>query len=496
MAFETQTINIKTKKDLATNEFAVNTKISIDTDKPLKKVLMVKAVADEISSECIDTEYTALGRTQIDVLYLTENNELENVTGYAEWQATLKVEGENIVSKTNVVECSVDGYSSTEVSINLLHNIVVSGIVKTELSPISEVAEDYVADYQSANISQICGYSSGKFVVTENIDMPTAQKVLSVDGLVKVGNIASYLDKVVIDGTVDVKILYASIDGILTLNKLIDFHQEINCVGAMDNQSAFATLEINSINATLEVGDKTNLVMAIGLNAIVETYENKEITVVKDMFSLSKDITTTLQCVDFNNFVAGKYYTDTLILNVDLDNDNVDEIVSLINPVVKISQCLLKDNSISTEGVVCAKLIYKNNEIEEIESKDITCPFISKSDTELAGKLDKTNIKATVSSVKIRSGKEIEVVLELVQGIESTSDEYLEFIKSVEELDDKKGNDSAITIYVTKENEKLFDVAKALNVMPEVITSQNEIVDGKFASGQRVFVYSPLNVEF
>lgn len=496
MAFETQTINIQTKKDLATNEFAVNTKIVVDADKPLKRVLSIKAIADEVSSEYVDIDYTALGRTQINVLYLTENNELENITGYAEWQSSLKVVGENLVAKIFVVESNVESFSATEISVNVLQNIIVSGTEKNSFLPFSVASDDYVADYVTKNLNQICGYSNGKFVVTENIDMPTAQKVLSIDGVAKIASVTSYLDKVVIDGAVDVKILYASADGIMSLNKLLDFHQEVVCTGALDNQNAVADVGINSINATLEVGEKTNLVIALGLNAVVETYENKEITAIGDIFSLSKNITTTMQCVDYDNFLAGKYLTDTIVCNMDLADNNIDEVISLINPVAKISQCLLKDNILTLEGVVDATLIYKNNEIEEIESKNILCPFVSNIDLELEGRCRNLNVQATLSSVKIRSGKEIEVVLDLVTTVNCQSDEYFEFVKSVEELEDKPCTDSAITIYVTKENETLFDVAKALNVMPDVITGQNEVADGKFASGQRIFVYSPLNVEF
>lgn len=496
MAFETQTINIQTKKDLATNEFAVNTKITIDADKPLKRVLSIKALADEISSEYVDIDYTALGRTQINVVYLSENNELESVTGYAEWQSSLKVVGDNLVAKILVIESNVESFSATEISVNVLQNIVVSGTEKNTFLPISEVPDDYVADYATKSICQNCGYASGKFVITENIDMPTAQRVLSVDGVARIASATSYLDKVVVDGIVDVKILYASIDGTMTLNKSLDFHQEVACVGALDGQNAVANVDINSINATLEVGEKTNLVMALGLNAVVETYESKEITVASDIFSLSKNINTTMQCVDYDHFVAGKYLTDTIVCNMDLVDNNVDEVIALVNPIAKIAQCLLENNTLRLEGVVTATLIYKNNEIEEIESKNILCPFISNTDVEIDGKCSNLNVQAALSNAKIRSGKEIEVVLDLVTSLNCQVDEYFEFVKTVEELEDKQHTDSAITIYVTKENETLFDVAKALNVMPETITGQNEVVDGKFSGGQRIFVYSPLNVEF
>ena len=83
MAFETQTINIKTKKVLGMSEFAVGTKVVFEPEKPLSKVLSIKAIADITSSESVDLDLALAGKTQVDVLYLSENNTLESVTGFA-----------------------------------------------------------------------------------------------------------------------------------------------------------------------------------------------------------------------------------------------------------------------------------------------------------------------------------------------------------------------------------------------------------------------------
>lgn len=496
MAFETQTINIQTKNTLGVSEFAVSTKVNIETDKPLKKVLSVKTLADIVSTESIDSDFTALGRTQVNILYLTENNQLECVTGFAEWQTSTKAVGEGLQAKVSVVEYALETATASEVSISILHNLAVEGITKQQLSPVGEFSDDYVTNTKTVSLNQINSFSSGKFVVSETIEMLTAQKVLSVDAVSKIRNVYCGIDQVTIEGDVDVKILYATADGISVFSKTLNFKQEVASLGALPDYSAFASLTVNSINATLEIAEKTNLVLAVSLNATVHSYITKELCVVDDLYSLNQNIETTVECVSYANYVASKYYADTVVCNVQIDGNNVDEIVALVSPTVQVSRYVLENSSILIEGVASASLVYRNNENDEVDSAVINLPFVSKVDTDMFGNLNELNLSCNIASAKIRSGREIEVVLDVVFATNIQSNEYFEYIKNIEELGEKQLSNSAITIYVTKENEKLFDVAKALNVLPDTITNQNEVVDGKFANGQRIFVYSPLNVEF
>ena len=54
---------------------------------------------------------------------------------------------------------------------------------------------------------------------------------------------------------------------------------------------------------------------------------------------------------------------------------------------------------------------------------------------------------------------------------------------------------SAITVYIAKPNQTIFDVAKALNVLPDSVDTA-ELIDGKFNGGEKIFVYNPINAEF
>ncbi len=496
MAFETKSVTINTKKVLGVGEFAISTKISLDAEKPLKKILNIKATADVGSTEQIDSDFNLLGKTQINLLYLTENNTLESVVGFADYSTLVKAYGESLHAKLEIKEVSVESSSATEVGLSILHNAIVEGIEKVQISPVTELPEGYVTQDKTVNLNQICASNADKFVVAENLDMPNAVKILNTDAHAKVKNVVAGIDCVSIEGEIDVRVLYATEDSTNTITKTLDFKQEISCMGTVPANLSYAYINVSSINSTLEVGEKTTLVLAIGFNAIVDSYENKEFSVVTDLYSLNKLLDTTTECVYAPNFVAGKYINDTAVCNVNVDSYNVDEVVAVICPNVKISQATTFAGNIITEGVVDLTLIYKDNQVEETNSVVLSCPYVSKVDDAVAGGLQDVFVSCNLSSVKIRSGKEVEIVLDLAIASSNSKDEYFEYVKPVTETADREQNSSAVTIYVTKEGESLFNVARALNVLPETINSQNEVVDGKFAGGQRIFVYSPLNVEF
>ena len=66
------------------------------------------------------------------------------------------------------------------------------------------------------------------------------------------------------------------------------------------------------------------------------------------------------------------------------------------------------------------------------------------------------------------------------------------YVKAYEIKDAKHKDDYGVKVYITREGETLFDVAKVLCVRPEIIEEQNEI-DGVFEQGEKIYVYSPIS---
>ena len=153
--------------------------------------------------------------------------------------------------------------------------------------------------------------------------------------------------------------------------------------------------------------------------------------------------------------------------------------------------CEEVDNSVVINAKINAVAIYKtSNGLEKLNLS-----YIVKYDTnkETLKRISKIISTISINSYKVKAGKDLEVSFGIGYKMlyeKSTCEKY---VKSYETKQEKQQDNSAVRVYVLKENQSIFDVAKVLNVKPEVIAEQNE-VDGVFESGQKVYIYSPLNM--
>ncbi len=497
MATSNQPNNLYSTKVLATSEFAVNASIAVDLEKPLKKILSISCTADVTSQEKVDADFSMLGKTQINVIYQSESGKVESLSSVADWQNTLKAAGEELIAKVSVVETQVEKESAGEIVINVLHNAIVSGNISTNLAVLPTLEDHYVTDTKPITIKQQVSSGADKFVVADNTEITlSSAEIISCDASAAVKSAVAGIDQVTVEGIVDIKILYSTENGTNTINKRADFRQEIASLHALPGSEASAIVNISSITATAEIGEKTNFVVAVGLSSTVATYAETQFDVVTDAFSLTKNIDITTECVECEAYAGSKYYSDTIPCVVQLEATGVDEVVCAAAPKISIARSVVENGQLVIEGVLTSNLIYKDNQAETINAANINCPFISKTECQYSGSVQNLVASPLITSVKVRSGKEAEIVFDLSVQATIISDNYFEYVTSITETGDREINSNAISIYVTKSGESLFEVARALGVSPEAISEQNTIEGNTFEAGQRIFVYNPLNVEF
>ena len=115
---------------------------------------------------------------------------------------------------------------------------------------------------------------------------------------------------------------------------------------------------------------------------------------------------------------------------------------------------------------------------------------IPREDYELIGNI---NAIAEITSFKVKAGKYLEVVYVLNYQVIFEKLVSAKFVKSYDVKSEKQENLGGIKLYITSQGETLFDIAKKLNVKPEIITNQNEVLD-TFEQGEKIYIYSPINL--
>lgn len=489
MSVESKQQNLDSKEIVGTNQFAVTGKVELSEDKPLQKLLSANVFSGISSSEQIDTTVSFAGKMQVAITYLSAENNIEETSAFIDYDSSMIVGVDNYNLSVEILEFNTEE-TAQSITFNILANATARGVCNNKIDIIEEFPEDFVADYYTTSLNKYISSGEGKFVITDNTELIDGSKVLFADANACVTSVNAGLDQTTVNGYVDLKLYYKQEDRIAAITKKIEFNQEISVTDATNNSLAKASVKVNAITFTQD--EKSVCMTTVSLECVAEAYQVEELELVKDVYSIGKQLNLNYACTNYSNFIERKYFKEQLTASFEVDD--ATEILYVNNAKVTVAKVLLESGKIILEGIVNFDFVYKSG--DEISSSKINLPFVKGFDCKTSGHLQNNYASAFVTNIILRSNKDVDVSVDINYETDIFADTYFEYINGVEEGEQKTASSSAITIYVTKPTDTIYSVSKALNILPETLISQNEIVDGKFVQGQKIFVYNPLNVEF
>ena len=157
----------------------------------------------------------------------------------------------------------------------------------------------------------------------------------------------------------------------------------------------------------------------------------------------------------------------------------------------KLNEVKLVNDKAVVDFTLTAFALYKSGEsVKRLEISHLAKFEFEKAVEEF---VDDARLVAEISSFKVKAGKELEVAFKVNCEVKFATQVSEKFVKSYEIKEAKTVSNDGIKVYVTRAGETLFDVAKVLGVRPEIIEEQNKI-DGVFEDGEKIYVYSPINI--
>lgn len=171
----------------------------------------------------------------------------------------------------------------------------------------------------------------------------------------------------------------------------------------------------------------------------------------------------------------------------------VNELFGVLCPSVSAS-VTTNNGSYYLEGVLQADVLYQTNE-DVAKGQTVELPFKlnlpleSKCDASIAAEISVTN-----ASYKAR-GAEVELVFETVINVKGVSEKTICVVSDIEIGAAKEASDVAISLYIVRKGESLWDVAKALNAEEETLLRQNEDISLPLNGGEKVILYRELPFE-
>ena len=469
--------------------------VKIVTPNNISKLFGVYARSVVSSVEVVNNYFLVSGKIVANAVYLSDENVLESTEttiDFVEKQKANFVLSE--LSADDEVKIENVSVSSSEVMCSLSHETKVVGIYRYLIGDATKSEEDLVLNKKTISASNFKSVADEKFVVVEEIETNLKDvKILNIDANAILNSAIASVDKVVLDGRVKVNALYKDEDSIGELVKEFEFKQEIAVSGALPGMNTEVDLKMINTAITEQVREEKNhLAFVIDLSAKAYLFENTAIETFDDLFSLKNEIMPVYDYAEFEENDGEEFDTDTVLTQTDVSSrGDFDDIVGVFEPSVEILDFEDKGDKVFVVAKIKALAIYKTqNSLEKI---DLGYETRFETDKDISKRLKNVKAFASVSAFKVKAGKDLESAFSVEYKFDYEKEYSEKYVKGFERIKEKTNQDAGVKVYVVKENQSVFDIAKALNVAPELITSQNEVSD-YFEAGQKVYVYCPLNM--
>lgn len=469
--------------------------VKIVSQNMIKKVLNVSAESVVNGCDISNETVTISGTIKVDLLYMNMENKVESASSESDFIEKQKFS--YILSDCFVkdsVFVSDFSFSSNEILCCVTHNTEIYGIYRYNLPNFASENETIIEDNIKFNLLKFISSADDEFSVAEETETNLKNiEVLKTNTQVVVDEVVASVDKIVVDGRVLCDFIYKDDINVLSGFKQLEFKQEIQAEGVEPTMKVTALAKIKSSVVANEVNDEKNS-LTYNFQVYLKCYAHEEVEyqIANDIFDLKSDISTVYDYIELQNYNETIEQSESLLSQTDISQiEDFDDIIGVFEPKIEV----VKIDNTSDKAEVCSKarayVLYKSQ--DDIKRLDIEEEFKFDILKDVDKKINNVILNCQMVSYKVKAGKEIELVLKINCHADAVTEFSARYVKSFEILAEKKLDELGIKVYVTRHNESIFDVAKALNVMPNIIRNQNQ-VDDMFEAGQKVYVYSPINL--
>ena len=488
-----ENVSVLVRKNLTMEKYF--SQVKIVTPNNISRLLKASARAVVLSVEVVNNFLMVSGKVVANAVYLNDENKIENTETTIDFVEKQKINFVlSDISAEDVLEIQHINVSSSEVVLSLAHETKILGMYRYLLGDATKLTDEYVVHHKDVEMLAFKQANDENFVVAEEVDSNLRDvNILNISSESILTSCACGVDKVVIDGKVRVNALYSDNTGLGEIAREFEFKQEVAVKGALPGMSCDVCLKhLNTAIVEQVKEDKTSLAFVIDLSAKAYVFEGLTIHTYDDIYSLTNEIEPVYEYAEFAEKEGLDFDTDTVLTQTNIsDREDFDDIVGVYQPCVNILDVQDLEEKVVVQAEIKALALYKTQtSVEKLDLRYETRFEISK---EINKKLAKVSASAFVSAFKVKAGKDLECAFSVEYKFEYEKISELKFVKTYNILEEKELSEAGVRVYVTRENQSLFDVARALNVRPELISSQMEVKD-PFESGQKVFVYCPLNI--
>ena len=488
-----ENVSVFVRKNLTMDKYF--SQVKIVTPNNISKLLKTSARAVVSSVEVVNNFLLVSGKIVANAVYINDDNSVENTETAVDFVEKQKI---NFVLSELVAEDELEiqnvNFSTSEVVLSLAHTTKVTGIYKYLLGDATKIEDNLVLNKKELNVVSFKQSNDDTFVVAEEIETNLKNiQILNAESSAVLTSVVCAVDKVILEGKVKVNAIYSDVNSIGEMSKEFEFKQEIAVKSTLPGMTAELVLRhLNTSIVEQSKEEKNTIAFVIDLSAKAYVYENTTIQTYDDIFSLTNEIVPVYELMEFEEEDGFEFDTDTVLTQTNISQlPDFDDLIGVYQPTLKVVEVEDKGDKLLVVSEISALALYKTQTSAEKLELNYETRFETAKD--LGKKPSGVEALVAVSAYKVKAGKDLESAFSVEYKFNYEKQTSEKFVKSFDLAQEKEKHDAGVKVYVARANQSVFDVAKTLNVRPELIKSQMEVND-YFEAGQKVYVYCPLNI--
>lgn len=487
------------RRKITTEQVVVECNVTLESGEELSKVLSVKGCANVDKPNFNGGEISASGKLVLNLIYLTADNLIGSQKSVCPFSLkTQKDASGTVYARSKVIETTVESINASNVKVVSVVEVSLYEIKNEEMKMIASAGENVMTRESETKVTELVSQSTQQF--TEENTFTTKERIksiLSSQSDVVIKDSQPGYNFISVQGDVITRLVYVVDDGrdkICSTYITNSFKQEfeVENVSKESSLEVFANVLCEGVLASIEENEnETTVKVSVPVEVNMFAYNEKTITNIIDLYSITNEVQTTTESYTFNSIKECDYFESKIEGTMSLGDEypRVDKLLAVTGEGFVDSNTYISDGEIVIEGVGYATLLYINDELSTINSVQIEFPFSVSEKTNLTDAVTSVNITLTDIDAMVKKGREVffdaKLKIEVCYYEEETGAVMTDLVLG-ENLSKRT---HPIEIYFAHKGESLWDIAKSLKVKDSLIFEQNCTLTDPLEKDEKIVLY-------
>ncbi len=490
MNLDTQTFRGYGKK----KEITAQTVVECKFGQEVETVLSVRCAVVLTGADVNSGEVRYYGKAHFSIVYEDAEKRVCRAEKGVEWAATVKDEGcYPALTARAAVGCENITVRREGAS------VYATALIGADISLYGEQNFDYLAGGDLIVKREpvkvlIAHLVSGAAETDDEFETESVSDILQHAETVNLSAFVCETGVLRVEGEVNLCVLAMKEGGVLlSFERLVPFRLEIPCESATFGCSAEANVSV--VSATIHVDSdetkgKSRIAAELTLSAEGCVYEEAEVDAVTDAFSVTNAAKLVFATADSAGASDVRTLTERIsgkcALSSTVDFSDNLQAVTLQRAEAELVQT---DAGKAINGVAMSTLIVLATDGSH-RGIELSLPF----SVPVEGGDADVSVLVCGMNARQRQEGEIEAEATLKITLQEKRKISARLVASVEEGEALPISDSAISVYIPRAGDGLWELAKSLKKSPEEVTESNPDIEFPVREGQRVIVYRKKSV--